>query len=84
MKPKSTLSIQKMHNEIIEANIDSTDGEGYFWSLCRPQYGMKKRQCIDCGREMLSNNSGHRKCAKCGSVKGAKRALTKSMRGMRA
>ena len=72
----STLTIQKINNTIIESSHDATSGEGYFWSLCRPQYGMKKRNCLDCGREMFSNNNGHRKCAQCGAVTGPKRRVT--------
>jgi len=72
----STLEIQKSHNQLIEENREGTQGEEYFWSLCRPQYGMKKRKCIDCRREMVSNSPGHRKCAQCGAVKGPKRRIT--------
>ena len=76
MASLSTLTIQKSHNEIIEANQDGTQGESYFWSLCRPQYGMKERKCLDCGRKFLSNSFGHRRCAKCGTVNGPKRRIT--------
>lgn len=69
----ATAKIYASHNDLIEANRDSTEGDGHFWSLCRPRYTQKSRTCLKCGRSFKSASNAHRHCANCGSVSGPKK-----------
>ena len=57
-----------MKKEILKMH----DPEAYFWSMVRPKKDKKKRICLNCRDEFISN--GYRLCGSCHS-KNAKAAL---------